>query len=124
IFEWRQRGNNGPSAWCGWGAWGGSLCVFLLWVLGGIVFQPGFFDEVIMREFIARFGETIHRSQPLYFYLPHLLHKFAPWSVLIIGIAFVDLHSRKWRLRSGIRDMSPDTLWLLCWSVGGLILMS
>jgi hypothetical protein len=77
-----------------------------------------------MREFIARFGETIHRPQPLYFYLPHLLHKFAPWSVLIIGIALVDLHSRKWRLRSVIREMSPDTLWLLCWSVGGLILMS
>jgi hypothetical protein len=44
--------------------------------------------------------------------------------VLIIGIAVVDLRSRKWRLRSGIRDMSPDTFWLLCWSVGGLILMS
>jgi hypothetical protein len=98
--------------------------VFLLWVTGGILFQPGFFNEVVMREFVARFGETIHRPQPLYFYLPHLLHKFAPWSVLIIGIAIVDLHSRKWRLYSVIRDMSPDTFWLLCWSVGGLILMS
>jgi hypothetical protein len=93
-------------------------------VTGGILFQPGFFDEVIMREFVARFGETIHRPQPLYFYLPHLLHKFAPWSVLIIGIAVVDLHSRKWRLRSAFREMSPETFWLLCWSVGGLILMS
>jgi 4-amino-4-deoxy-L-arabinose transferase-like glycosyltransferase len=101
-----------------------SLAVFLLWVTGGILFQSGFFDEVIMREFVGRFGETIHRPQPLYFYLPHLLHKFAPWSVVIIGIALVDLHSRKWRLHSVIRDMSPDTFWLLCWSVGGLILMS
>ena len=40
-----------------------------------------------MREFVGRFGETIHRPQPLLFYLPHLLHKFAPWSVLMIGIA-------------------------------------
>ena len=35
-----------------------------------------------MREFVGRFGETIHRPQPLLFYLPHLLHKFAPWSLL------------------------------------------
>jgi 4-amino-4-deoxy-L-arabinose transferase-like glycosyltransferase len=112
------------SAWTGWWPWIASLAVFLLWVTGGILFQSGFFDEVVMREFVGRFGETIHRPQPLYFYLPHVLHKFAPWSVVIIGIALVDLYSRRWRLRSVIRDMSPSTFWLLCWSVGGLILMS
>ncbi len=137
LFEWRRRrhavvaGVGAPgralllqNAWPGWWPWIGSLAVFLLWVTGGILFQLGFFDEVIMREFVGRFGETIHRPQPLYFYLPHLLHKFAPWSVLIIAIAVVDLHSRKWRLRSAFREMSPEILWLLCWSVGGLILMS
>ena len=140
LFEWRRRrhavvagvGDPGrahkvpllQNAWPGWWPWVASLAVFLLWVTGGILFQPGFFDEVVMREFVARFGETIHRPQPLYFYLPHLLHKFAPWSVLIIGIAVVDLHSRKWRLRSTFREMSLETFWLLCWSVGGLILMS
>ena len=112
------------TAWPGWWPWVASLAVFLLWVTGGILFQPGFFDEVVMREFVGRFGETIHRPQPLYFYLPHLLHKFAPWSVLIIGVAVVDLHSRKWRMRSAFREMSPEIFWLLCWSVGGLILMS
>src|SRR6266403_660581 len=137
LFEWRRRrhavvagvGDPGgalllQNAWPGWWPWIASLAVFLLWVTGGILFQPGFFDEVVMREFVGRFGETIHRPQPLYFYLLHLLHKFAPWSVLIIGIAFVDLHSRKWRLRSAFREISPETFWLLCWSVGGLILMS
>src|SRR5438094_7105557 len=136
LFQWRYGRVGAPrgpdaaerrpylNAWPGWWPWIGSLAVFLLWVTGGILFQPGFFDEVIMREFVGRFGETIHRPQPLYFYLPHLLHKFAPWSVLIIGIAFVDLHSRKWRLRSAFREMSPEIFWLLCWSVGGLILMS
>ena len=119
-----DRGQRSVSAWPGWWPWIGSLAVFLLWVTGGILFQPGFFDEVVMHEFIARFGETIHRPQPLYFYLPHLLHKFAPWSVLITAIAVIDLHSRKWRLRSAFREMSPGTFWLLCWSVGGLILMS
>jgi 4-amino-4-deoxy-L-arabinose transferase-like glycosyltransferase len=112
------------SAWPGWWPWVASLAVFLLWVIGGILFQPGFLDEVVMREFVARFGEAIHRPQPLYFYLPHLLHKFAPWSVLMIAIALLDLHSRKWRLRSAFREVSPETLWLLCWSLGGLIVMS
>jgi hypothetical protein len=95
-----------------------------LWVIGGILFTPGFFDQVVMREFVARFGETIHRPQPLYFYLPHLLHKFAPWSVLIMGIAVFDLASRRWRIGAAFREMSPGTFWLLCWSLGGLIAMS
>jgi hypothetical protein len=110
--------------WPGWWPWIASLALFLLWVIGGIVLQPGFFDEIVMREFMARFGETIHRPQPLYFYLPHLLHKFAPWSLLLLAIAFVDLSSRNWRLRAAFREMSPEVFWLLCWSLGGLIVMS
>ena len=42
----------------------------------------------------------------------------------MIGIAAVRLRSRNWRLRSVFREMSPETFWLLCWSVGGLIVMS
>lgn len=110
--------------WPGWWPWLASLGIFLLWVAAGIRFQTGFYEEVVIREFLGRFGETIHRPQPLLFYLPHLLHKFAPWSVLMIAIAVFDLRSQKWRLRSAFRDMSPETFWLLCWSVGGLILMS
>jgi 4-amino-4-deoxy-L-arabinose transferase-like glycosyltransferase len=112
------------SAWPGWWPWAASFAIFLVWVVGGIRFQPGFYDEVVMREFMGRFGETIHRPQPLFFYLLHLLHKFAPWSVLTIAIALVDLRSRNWEVRSPFREMSPETFWLLCWSVGGLIAMS
>jgi len=115
---------NSGSAWPGWWPWVASLAIFLIWVGGGIRFQPGFYEEVVMREFVGRFGETIHRPQPLLFYLPHLLHKFAPWSVLMIGIAAVGLRSRNWRLRSVFREMSPETFWLLCWSIGGLMVMS
>jgi len=111
-------------AWPGWWPWLASLAIFLVWVAGGVRFQPGFYEEVVMREFVGRFGETIHRPQPLLFYLPHLLHKFAPWSVLMIGIAAVELRSRSWRVRSVFREMSPETVWLLCWSIGGLIVMS
>ena len=110
--------------WPGWWPWIASFAIFLFWVAGGIWFQPAFYQEVVMREFVGRFGETIHRPQPLYFYLPHLLHKFAPWSVLMIGIAAVGLRSRSWRVRSVFREMSPETFWLLCWSIGGLIVMS
>jgi 4-amino-4-deoxy-L-arabinose transferase-like glycosyltransferase len=124
IFEWRRRSNNGPSVWCGWSPWVASLGVFLLWVVGGIVLQPGFCDEVVVREFVARFGETIHRSQPIYFYLPHLFHKFLPWSALIIAVAVLDLRSRGWKIRAAFREISPETFWLLCWSLGGLLAMS
>jgi 4-amino-4-deoxy-L-arabinose transferase-like glycosyltransferase len=115
---------NSGSAWFGWWPWVVSLAIFLIWVGGGIRFQPGFYEEVVMREFVGRFGETIHRPQPLLFYLPHLLHKFAPWSVLMIAIAVLVLRSRNWRLRELFLEMSPETFWLLCWSIGGLIVMS
>jgi 4-amino-4-deoxy-L-arabinose transferase-like glycosyltransferase len=132
VFQLRRRRTRPPgapktnsgSAWPGWWPWVASLAIFLIWVGGGIRFQPGFYEEVVIREFVGRFGETIHRPQPLLFYLPHLLHKFTPWSVLMIGIAAVSLRSRNWRLRSVFREMSPETFWLLCWSAGGLIVMS
>jgi 4-amino-4-deoxy-L-arabinose transferase-like glycosyltransferase len=132
VFQWhrgRARPPGAPktnlaSAWPGWWPWLASLAIFLVWVAAGIRFQPGFYDEVVVREFLGRFGETIHRPQPFFFYLPHLFHRFAPWSVLMIVIAAVALQSRNWRLRSVFREMSPETFWLLCWSVGGLIVMS
>ena len=115
---------NSASAWPGWWPWVASLAIFLVWVIGGIRFQPGFYEEVVMREFLGRFGETIHRPQPLFFYFPHLLHKFAPWSVLMIAVAIFDLRLRDWRFRLAFREMSPEIFWLVCWTIGGLIVMS
>jgi 4-amino-4-deoxy-L-arabinose transferase-like glycosyltransferase len=136
LFQWRSgrarpelvlsqvEGGAPLSAWSGWWPWIASLAIFLLWVTGGILFQPGFSNEVVMREFLGRFGETIHRPQPLYFYLPHLVHKFAPWSILLIAIAIFDLASDRWKIGAAFRTMSSRTFWLLCWSLGGLIVMS
>jgi len=42
----------------------------------------------------------------------------------MIILAIVDLRCRNWRLRSVFHEMSPETFWLLCWSVGGLVVMS
>jgi 4-amino-4-deoxy-L-arabinose transferase-like glycosyltransferase len=125
AFEWwRRRHACRYSAWFGWWPWIASLGIFLLWVVGGIIFQPGFFDQVVVREFAGRFGETIHRPRPLYFYLPDLLYRFAPWSVLIIAIAILHLRSRRWKIGAAFREMSAETFWLFCWTLGGLLVMS
>jgi 4-amino-4-deoxy-L-arabinose transferase-like glycosyltransferase len=125
VFEWRRRRYpTTASAWCGWLPWLGAFAIFILWVMGGIVLAHGFFHDVVLREFLGRFGETIHRAQPIFFYLPHLLHKFAPWSIL--GIALLILkwsvdrtHVAQWSQRA-----SPEIIWLFLWSFGGLLVMS
>lgn len=124
AFVWSLRKIPATARGCGLWPWIGSLSIFLIWVIGGIFLQPGFFNDVVMREFVGRFGETIHRPQPFYFYLPHLLHKFFPWSVLMIALAIVDLRSARWKFRELFRQMSPETYWLTCWSLGGLLVMS
>jgi 4-amino-4-deoxy-L-arabinose transferase-like glycosyltransferase len=127
AYQLRFRKTNVTSTWCGWWPWLASLTIFLIWVIAGWLWVPRFYELVIVREFLARFGEIgthVHRSQSFFFYLPHLLHKFFPWSVLIIGLTIVDLRGRGWNIRNAFKEMSPQTLWLICWSIGGLILMS
>jgi hypothetical protein len=121
-FAWWKRSDNVASAWVGVWPWVGSLVIFLAWVIGGILFKPGFYDQVVMREFLGRFTETVHHPEPLYFYLPHLLHKFAPWSVLMIALA-VAFRTRG-RIGEALRPMPADVFWLICWGLGGLIVMS
>jgi hypothetical protein len=125
AFQWSNRGSEkGGTAWCGWWPWIASLGVFLLWVGGGIAWVPQFYEQVVLREFAGRFGETVHRPQPFYFYLPHLLHKFAPWSVLMICLTVLAWRTQKTTLRERWRSLSPDVTWLICWSLGGLLVMS
>lgn len=126
LFEWRRRRTGaGVSAWSGWLPWLLSFLVFLLWVGGGILFVPEFTEHVVLREFAGRFSDEVHRPQPLYFYLPHILHRFAPWSLLLIGLSFV-----AWRKRndgsteSRPTRIAPETFWLIAWSLGGLVVMS
>jgi 4-amino-4-deoxy-L-arabinose transferase-like glycosyltransferase len=125
AFQWRARGGDqAPSAWCGWWPWAASLAVFLAWAIGGILFVPEFSEHVVMREFAGRFSEAMHRPQPLYFYLPHLLHRFAPWSILLILLRVLGLRERRLNVRDWLRAMSPETFWLVAWSLGGLMVMS
>jgi 4-amino-4-deoxy-L-arabinose transferase-like glycosyltransferase len=124
LFQWWRRRSGAASAWSGWWPWVASLGVFLIWVIGGIQFVPRFYDQVVMREFLGRFGTTMHHPKEFYFYLPHLLHKFAPWSILIIVLAWLYLRSDKSQIRTVFNRISPETFWLICWSLGGVVVMS
>ncbi|HXY60437.1 MAG TPA: glycosyltransferase family 39 protein [Chthoniobacterales bacterium] len=125
VFQWTMRKNGEDArAWPGWWPWIASLAVFLLWVMGGIFLVPNFYDEVVVREFAARFSQTMHRPQPTYFYILHLLHKFAPWSILLIALAATWFRQSKLRFRQIFKSISPATLWLICWCVGAIFVMS
>ncbi|MEY2482011.1 MAG: hypothetical protein QOK24_539 [Verrucomicrobiota bacterium] len=123
AFEWWRRNTGAPAAVSsGWLIWLVSFLVFILWAAGGILFVPEFTEHVVAREFLGRFNEGMHRAQPFYFYVPHLLHRFAPWSLLLILLPLIG--SRKMGIRASLRAMSPETFWLLAWSLGGLLVMS
>ena len=125
AFQWRTRATReGATAWPGWWPWLASFALFLAWAIGGILFVPNFWEHVVMREFAGRFGETMHRAQPFYFYLPHFLHRFAPWSILLILLPLLGVRGQRLKIRDGLRAMSPETFWLVAWSVGGLLVMS
>jgi 4-amino-4-deoxy-L-arabinose transferase-like glycosyltransferase len=125
AFQWRTRGTRDTvTAWSGWWPWIASLAIFLAWAIGGIFFVPEFWEHVVLREFAGRFSEAMHRSQPIYFYLPHFLHRFAPWSLLVILFPLLGAREQGLKIRDWLRPMSPETFWLVAWSLGGLLVMS
>jgi 4-amino-4-deoxy-L-arabinose transferase-like glycosyltransferase len=133
LFVWSLRKAPKTARGCGWWPWVASLAIFLLWAIGGIIFEAGFFHQVVMREFLGRFGTTVHKPKEFFFYLPHLLHKFFPWSVLMIALAIVDLCARSkldclkqssLPARGEAKKISPETWWLIFWAFGGLLVMS
>jgi len=125
LFNWEaHRRKSGATAWCGAWPWAVSLGFFLLWLTGGILTMPGFYHIVVLREFLGRFSETAHRPQPIYFYFPHLLHRFAPWSILLLALGVLKLRSEKIGIPAWWRRAPPETVWLVCWSLGGLLIMS
>src|SRR6059058_6570314 len=113
-----------PNAWSGCVPWMASFALFYLWMIFGIRFIDGFYEDVILNEFGARFHEGIHRSQPLLFYIPHLLQKFAPWSLLILGLLVVALHKTKAATGKWLRNLSPEMFFLVAWVAGGIVVMS
>src|SRR6059058_5815660 len=121
LRNWRP---DFPNAWSGCVPWMASFALFYLWVIFGIRFIDGFYEDVILNEFGARFHEGIHRSQPLLFYIPHLLQKFAPWSLLIIGLLVVALRKTKATTGKWLAGFSPEMFFLVAWVAGGIVVMS
>src|SRR5213595_3562642 len=113
-----------PRAWSGWIPWVGSFALFCLWLILGIRFIDGFYEDVVLNEFGARFHEGIHRSQPLLFYVPHLLQKFVPWSLLTLGLLVVALRKTKAATGKWPGNLSPEMFWLITWALGGIVVMS
>src|SRR5215471_7202404 len=124
LFQWLAGKRSTTSAWCGFWPWIASFALFSIWVICGIKFVPGFYEDVVMKEFLGRFSETVHRSQPVLYYLPHLLHKFAPRSVLILGLSVLSFPRTRSGVRNFFRQANPDILWLVCWSFSGFVMMS
>src|SRR5207237_4329471 len=89
-----------------------------------ILFTDVFYEDFILNAFGARFHEGIHRSQPLLFYIPHLLQKFAPWSLLILGLLVVALRKTKAATGKWLGNLSPEMFWLMTWALGGIVVMS
>ncbi len=123
LFWWLRRDAEG-SVWFGGWPWLAALAVFALWTAGGIAWVPNFYEQVVLREFAGRFGETVHRPQPLYFYLPHLLQKFAPWSIFMLALAVMSWRVGGVTWRERWRALPPEMAWLICWIVGALLVMS
>jgi len=125
LYQLRRRWRpDFPGAWSGWIPWVASFAIFCLWVIFGIRFIDGFYEDVVLNEFAGRFHEGIHRSQPLLFYIPHLLQKFAPWSLLIIGLLVAALRRTKTTAGTWSAKLSPEMFWLIAWAVGGIVVMS
>src|SRR5438045_6585980 len=109
IYQWPRKWRpTFPNAWSGWIPWVASLALFYVWLISGICFIDGFYEDVVLNEFAARFHEGIHRSQPLLFYVPHLLQKFAPWSLLIIGLLVAALRKTKATTGKWLGKLSPE----------------
>jgi 4-amino-4-deoxy-L-arabinose transferase-like glycosyltransferase len=125
LYQLRRRWRpEFPSGWSGWIPWVASLGLFLGWVIGGIQFIPGFYEDVVLTEFAGRFHEGVHRSQPSLFYLPHLLQKFAPWSLLMIALCVFAWRKSKGATGRSFSKVSPEMFWLVSWALGGILVMS
>jgi len=63
-------------------------------------------------------SNPFHRAQSFFFYLPHLLHKFFPWSAIMLGLATADLPRAAGTFARHSAKCHPERLAVL-WSIAG-----
>jgi 4-amino-4-deoxy-L-arabinose transferase-like glycosyltransferase len=115
-----RRAGRAARVWSGWWTWVVPIAVFGFWVFMGTQTCPGFYETVVEKEFLGRFAsgeKSPHSTQHVLYYLPHFLHKAAPATIFVLLMLFV----RDVR-RAIARE--PGILWLVCWTLGGFVLMS
>ena len=124
LFQLLVAKRSGTSAWCGWWPWLASLGVILVWTIFGIKFVPAFYHVVFEKEFLGRFESTVHRAQPLLFYLVAFVTEVRPMVAPHNRLCVLCRAASERQCASLSRNAAPETLWLLFWSIGGLVLMS
>jgi 4-amino-4-deoxy-L-arabinose transferase-like glycosyltransferase len=116
MMWWKRKNASAGFAWTGWWPWVLPLVPLAGWAVAGCLLDQQFYEQVILKEFLGRVtGE--HQGRPVYYYLPHLVQKFAPWSLLLVALACVR------EVRESIRK-DPSLMWLVAWALGGLIVFS
>ncbi|MEX1119711.1 MAG: glycosyltransferase family 39 protein [Terrimicrobiaceae bacterium] len=121
AFAWLGPKGRKSLVWSGWWTWIVPLGFFVAWGVTGLMTNENFYEEIVVREFFSRFDQSLkshETKQPLWFYFPHLLHKFLPWSLLAIALPLLSKNVRR------IFREKPEILWLACWALGGLLLMT
>lgn len=107
-------------------AWPGIVALFapllllaaaLLWA----VWQyPGFYEQIVLGEMASAFTPDADgkSAQPFLYYAAHLMHRWAPWSLLLLLLIATQIKRLKtfWQ--------QPAFVWLVCWTLGGLLVMS
>ncbi len=107
-------------SWSGFWPWLTPLLVFGVWAGTGIYLSQEFYDQVVLREFLGRFstGENaVHQPRNPIFYVGLILLRWQPWGLLLVA----SMAAKPVRARL---TADPVILWLVCWAMGGLVLMS
>lgn len=121
VYLWLGPRGKRHLVWSGWWTWMLPLGVFVAWGVNGLLTNQEFYNDVVVREFFSRFDQSLksnERQQPIWFYFPHVLHKFLPWSLFLLALPLFSQN-----VRNALRR-EPAVLWLAAWAVGGLLCMT
>lgn len=118
FVQWKRHMPN--NAWPGWLPLLLPILLLMLAVGWACWRYPGFYEQIVVGEVASVFLPTGAGgdSQSFFYYVLHLLHKWAPWSLLLILLAGA--------LTKRLKDCwkQPAFVWLVCWTLGGLLVMS